>query len=138
MQSGGGRGRSPEQSSQLEEWLQFSGLCCPQACKCGNTSTSGSTHHLLTEAAASCDLRQTQRLLLRASLRASQKGGQPSSLAAAQNPGIWSSQHGRPQLIYLKCKTSQGSRYLHVQLKPQNTLQGLCKFLSLTLSNNQN
>lgn len=61
-----------------------------------------------------------------------------SSLAAAQNPGIWSSQHGRPQLIYLKCKTSQGSRYLHVQLKPQNTLQGLCKFLSLTLSNNQN
>lgn len=26
-----------------------------------------------------------------------------SSLAAIQNPGIWSSQHGRPQLIYLKC-----------------------------------
>ena len=26
-----------------------------------------------------------------------------SSLAAVQNPGIWSSQHGRPQLIYLKC-----------------------------------
>lgn len=63
----------------------FSGICCPQVGKYGNKSIHRGAYHLLTEAAASCELQQVQRWSI-VSLKASWKGSQPSSLAAAQ-PG---------------------------------------------------